>query len=310
MIAKLFTTFVLILTLLFQNAGASPAKHTDDVQLKAVIVSDIHTDADFARDRNNLLRRIFSAIGNYHRDADTIVMPGDLTNSGDKREYVHLQHFLDIYCRIRDRVPELGNHDSWNHSDDPNYSNAQRYFLDFCNRNGIKTDTVYYTNEVNGIRFIVLGVEDCDFKNPYHSKEQLEWFERELKKAVSGDKPVFVVCHKPVDCLGDSAQRVEQILTECSENAEAPVVFVSGHMHEIGENTFAMPNDKLVYLNLPSLLDTEGGGLGFIVEVKESDISITGMNFLENKPLEDYVYNIAFSGSKTAGLQDIQDVNQ
>ncbi len=294
MFARLFTTIILIFTLLFQNLGAAPVKRADNVLLKAVIVSDIHTDADFTRDRNNNLREIFSAIGNNHRDADTIVMAGDITNSGDSAEYGNLQNFLDFYCRISDRVPEIGNHDSWNHSDDPDYAEAERLFINFCKRSGVKTDKVYYAKEVNGFPFIVLGVEDSDFKNPYHSEEQLNWFETELKNAVSAGKPVFVICHKPIDYLGDSAQRVEQILTECSENAEAPVIYVSGHLHEIGENTFAMPYEKLVYLNLPSVLYTDDGGLGFNAEVKENEVVLTGMNFLENKPLEDYTYHIDF----------------
>ena len=294
MIARFFTTVILIFTLLFRNAGTAPVKRADDIQLRAVLVSDIHTDADFSRDRNNLLRQSFSGIGSSYRNADTIVMAGDITNSGDRLEYVNLQNFLDFYCRINDRVPELGNHDSWNHSDDPDYQNARRYFINFCKRNGVKTDKVYYSKEVNGFPFIVLGVEDCDFKNPYHSDEQLEWFESELKKAVSGNKPVFVICHKPVDCLGNSEQRMGQILAECSGIAETPIIYVSGHLHEIGENTFAMANDKLIFLNLPSLLDTGDGGLGFIAEINEHNITLTGMNFIENKPLEDYIYNIEF----------------
>ena len=292
--ARLLTSLVLIITLLFQNAASATPKHADDVALKAVIVSDIHTDGDFTRDRNNLLRQVFSAIGNSHRDADTLVMSGDLTNSGDAVEYINLQNFLDFYCRIRDRMPEIGNHDSWNHSDSPDYTKARRYFINFCSRNGIKTDKVYYTKEVNGIPFIVLGVEDCDFADPYHSEEQLEWFEDELKKAVKENKPVFVICHKPVESLGDSSQRIEHILKECAATSYAPVIFVSGHWHEIGENTFSMPDKKLVYLNLPSLQYTDGGGLGFIAEVKENEVILTGMNFLENKPIEDYIYHIEF----------------
>ena len=294
MIARLFTTIALVITLLFQNIVAPPVRHSDDVQLKAVLISDIHTDADFTRDRNNLLRQIFSAIGNYHNDADTLVMSGDLTNSGDLMEYINLSVYLNLYSRISDRVPEIGNHDSWHHSDDPDYATAEKYFKNFCLWNGVKTDKVYYTKQVNGITFIVMGVEDCDFKNPYHSDEQLDWFEKELNSAVEMKQPVFVICHKPVDCLGNREERVGSIMTAAAEKAEAPIIYVSGHNHEIGENTFTSPCDQLIYLNLPSVQYTDDGGPGFIAEITADEVTLTGMNFLTNEPLDGFEYRIAY----------------
>jgi len=293
MFAKLFTTFTLIISLLFQNFAVLPESHSEDVRLKAVLISDIHADADFFRDRVDGMREIFAAIGKTQNDADTLVMSGDLTNSGDLLEYINLLNCLNVYCRIPDRVPEIGNHDSWHHSDDPDYTVAQRYFKAFCCWNGVATDNkVYYKKQVRGVPFLVLGVEDCDFGDPYHSEEQLDWFEKELNCAVDQGEPVFVICHKPLARLGDSAGRMENILMEASSNASAPIIYVSGHWHEIGENTFNQPGDNLVYLNLPSVQYTEDGGLGFIAEVTESEVTLTGMNFLTDEPLDDHIYHI------------------
>ena len=294
MFARLFTTITLILSLIIPNISVTPIKKADDIQLKAVLISDIHSDADFTRNRCNELRKIILSIGTNHNDADTLVMSGDLTNSGDLREYINLNAFLKTYSHIGDFVPEMGNHDSWHHSDDPDYAKAEEYFKDFCSWNGIKTDKVYYTKQVNGFDFIVTGVEDCDFKNPYHSDAQLDWLESELNRAVGKGKPVFVICHKPLDCLGDASERMESILTSAAENAAAPIVYVSGHNHEIGENTYASPCGNLIYLNLPSVLYTDDGGLGFIAEVKENELTLKGMNFLTNEPLDGYEYSISF----------------
>jgi len=85
---------------------------------------------------------------------------------------------------------------------------------------------------------------------------------------------------------------MENILMEASSNASAPIIYVSGHWHEIGENTFNQPGDNLVYLNLPSVQYTEDGGLGFIAEVTESEVTLTGMNFLTDEPLDDHIYHI------------------
>ena len=294
MLARLFTTIALVLSLMFQNLAVVPLKKADDVQLKAVLISDIHADADFTRDRSNALRQIILSIGSHHNDADTLVMSGDLTNSGDLREYVNLNTFLRVYSHIGDFVPELGNHDSWHHSDDPDFAKAERYFKAFCAWNGVKTEKVYYAKQVNGFRFIVTGVEDCDFKNPYHSDAQLDWLERELTDAIGHGQPVFVICHKPVENLGAAAERMEQILTAAAEDADAPIVYISGHHHEIGKNTYASPCDDLIYLNLPSVQYTGDGGLGFLAEVRKNELTLTGMDFLTNEPLDGYEYRIAY----------------
>ena len=294
MFAKIVTTLVLIVTLLFRIFAVLPVRHDRDIRLKAVLISDIHADADPTRDRTNRMREIFAAIGRTHNDADTVVMSGDLTNSGDLLEYIHLQNCLNLYCRIPDRVPEMGNHDSWNHSDDPDYARAAFYFKAFCKWNGICTDTVYYEKRVNGIPFIVLGVEACDFDDPYHSDAQLDWFEKALNAAVAGGTPVFVVCHKAPRSLGDSAERIERILTDASAAARAPIVFISGHYHTFGRNTFTQRNDRLVFLNLPSMQYTDERGLGFIAEVTDSAVTLTARYLLTDEPVKGYSYRIAY----------------
>ena len=293
MLAKLFTTLTLIVALLFQNFAVVPVRHSDDIILKAVLLADIHTDGNPIRDRNDLLREGFAAVGRTQRDADTLVMSGDITNCGDIKEYVNLLEYLNVYCRIRDRVPAMGNHDSWNHNDDPDYAKAERYFKAFCRWNGVFTDKVYYKKTVNGVPFLVMGVEDVDLGSPYHSDAQLDWLETELNAAVADGQPVFVVCHKPLASLGDSAARVEQILTTAAANAAAPIVYVSGHWHSLGGNTFSQPTEKLIYLNLPSFLDNEGAP-GFIAELTENALTLTGYSFLREEPLEGFEYHIAF----------------
>ena len=294
MVARLFTTIALVVTLLFQSLTILPLQKADDVQLKAVLISDIHADADPTNERCDLLRQIFLSIGRNQNDADTLVMAGDLTNSGDLREYLNLNAFLHVYSRIGDRVPAFGNHDSWHHSDDPNFAAAERYFKAFCRWNGVRNETVYYAKQVNGFPFLVTGVEDCDFKNPYHSEAQLAWLEKELGEAVGRGQPVFVVCHKPPEDLGDAAERMTRILSDAAARADAPIVFLSGHRHEIGETTYASPCDNLILLNLPSVLYNDGGGLGFLAEVRAHELTLTGMNFLTNEPLAGYAYRIAY----------------
>ncbi len=294
MFAKLIATFTLIFTLLFQNLGAQPVRPKEGVLFKAILTADIHADADFLRDRMNGMREIFSAIGRTQNDADALVMAGDLTNSGDLREYINLQNCLNVYTRTCSRIPEFGNHDSWRHSDDPDFKTAERYFKSFCLWNGVLTEKVYYEKTVKGVPFIVMGVEAGDFGDPYHSEAQLNWLRERLAAASATGKPVFVICHKPISHLGDSAGEIGQILLEAEKNAAAPIIMVSGHRHKLDDKTFAQPAERLIYLNLPSLQYTGDGGLGFVAEVTEHGLSLTGMNFLTNTPLAGYAYHFTY----------------
>jgi hypothetical protein len=293
-VAKLLASISLIVSLLFGLLGSLPARRGEEVLFKAVLIADIHADANPIRDRMDLLRECFAGIGETEPDADCMVLAGDITNSGDMREYVFLQNIMNAYCRIGTRLPEIGNHDSWHHSDDPDYAVAAQNFKAFCLMNGVLLDRVYYRKDVNGVPFLMTGVEYGDFGDPVISGEQLRWLDRELEDACASGSPVFVVCHKPVESMGALGERLENILLSRAETATAPIILVSGHRHIIGENTFRSPAQGLVYLNLPSLLDTEDGGMGFVAEMTAHEIILTGMNFITGETLPGHTYTVEY----------------
>ena len=86
--------------------------------------------------------------------------------------------------------------------------------------------------------------------------------------------------------MGDSAGALRQILSRAAAEADAPVVVVSGHHHEIGENTFRIDADGVVHLNLPSALYTD--------DVTDGEIVFTGMNFLTGETLADYAWRVVW----------------
>ena len=288
--AKIIATLTLIFSLLFGGYGVQPAPSEADVIFKAVLVADTHADADPVRDRTDGLRECMAAIGENQADADCIVLAGDITNSGDLREYTGMQSIMNAYCRIPARIPAFGNHDSWHHSDDPDFGRAVMHFKSFCRMNGVYANEVYYRKNVNGYAFITTGPEDCDFGDMYISDRQFQWLDRELTEACIYRKPVFVICHKPFSSIGPCAERLESILTEHANTGRALIVLVSGHKHALGEETFTRLAKNLISLNLPSLQYTEPGGLGFIAEVTASRLTLTGMNFLTGETLNGYTF--------------------
>ena len=217
MFAKLLATFTLIFSLLFQTVGVRPAKHAEEIRLKAVLVSDIHSDADFKRDRTDGMRQIFAAIGRTQNDADTLVMSGDLTNSGDLREYINLINCLNLYCRIRDRVPEMGNHDSWHHSDDPDYAKE----LGVTPPKGFVPKAVALNS---GLYRLVRGEEDLldSLAEAYFAEggTDREYTEIELKRYVNTDFPPTFVMTAPGDFLNIQAKPFYDFLQEKGVKSE------------------------------------------------------------------------------------------
>lgn len=297
-ISKLLTTVVLILSLLLQTARVLPLP--DDSRFKAILISDVHAVANPIHERDDSLRRSFAALGKYQSDADALVMAGDVTNSGDLFEYIHLNSFINAYCRVPARIPEMGNHDSWHHTDshDPfDFRRAQANYRTFCAWNGIFTDTVYYEKTVQGYAFISVSVEDCDTGDPYISDEQLRWADGALEKACATGRPVFFICHKPIGSMGARSERLHGILLKHSETGKSPILFISGHYHRLGADTYSVENPRLMHLNLPSFLYTGEGGLGFTAEIAGEKLVLTGMDFRANEALDGYRYEIPLTAA-------------
>ena len=241
----------------FQN------KKAEDVLLNAVITADLHTDGDITRDRNNELRKRFTAVTEKTGKTDAFILAGDLTNSGDEKEYTFLMSMLTAYTSSEKYIPAMGNHDSWHHSDDPDFGLATKYYQNFCRFCSIKSGKNYYSAKVNGYTFISLGTEALSHNQATFSGEQLKWFDGELAKAAADNKPVFVICHQtlagkngtgPADdsgCIGEQSGEVEGIMKKYADDGMT-ILFISGHMHESVSSKSLDRRGSIYYLNLPS----------------------------------------------------------
>lgn len=275
-------------------------KSEDGVLLNAVITADLHTDGDPTRDRNNLIRRELTGLSQYCGKTDAFVLAGDITNCGDAKEYRHIKAMLRSYTASGQYVPSMGNHDSWNQSEDPDFETASKLFQKFCKFCKIKTDKNYYSLSVNGFRFICLGTEELSHNQATLSDEQLLWLDSQLCEEEGKNKPVFIICHQTLaghngtgdvsdgGSIGEQSSEVEAILEGHAEKG-MKILFVSGHMHEIGENTFEQ-DGSIYYLNLPSF--QYDNGIGFTVNVYSDKMIVQGVNFLDGEAMSDYIYTI------------------
>ena len=245
-------------------------KRADACELRAVFAADLHTDADPCRDRTDVLRRAFAGI-RREGPCDLLALCGDLTNCGDEKEYALLRRLKRAYLGGLRVLPQMGNHDSWHHSDDPDYPLAARLFRGFCRECGFVTDKNYFYTTVKGFPFIVTGTEALCHNKPTVSAAQLAWLDETLAKAVKTGRPVFVLSHQPPQGrngvteelheagMGDCSAAVDAMLLKHAEEADAPILFFSGHIHWLTADCIEQSHRNLYFVNLPSL---EYGGKG------------------------------------------------
>ena len=282
-----------------------PRKTAEDGDLRAVIAADLHTDADPYRDRTDVLRRAFAGI---RRDGptDLLALCGDITNCGDEKEYALLRRLQKAYLGEIRVLPQIGNHDSWHHSDDPNYPLAARLFQRFCRDCGLLTDKNYYYATVKGFPFIVTGTQALCHNKPTLYRDQLVWLDAVLAKGVRTGKPVFVLSHQPPQGrngvtpelheagMGDCSEEVDALLQKYAATAQAPILFFSGHIHWLTPECIEKAGDNLYFINLPSL---EYGGKGdpgcppgaaALVTVSGSTVTVTMRDFIQGKTIPGY----------------------
>lgn len=270
---------------------------SEHIILNMVMVADMHTDGNYLRDRMDILRHSFKGI-TASSDYDIFLCAGDITNSGTEKEYKNLKKVMKL-LDADSYIFAMGNHDSWHESADPNYDLAKAGFLDLCAYTGIQTENTYYSTIKNGYHFICTGYNAgrLEHKDPYIDEEQFAWLEESLKNAMASDLPIFVVHHQPYENMNDlEAIRLEMLIDKYAEAYDKPIVVVTGHQHDLNEETFTVKESDLYYLNLPSLIytDEEKGGTAFAVEVYESKILILGRNFVTGEWLKGQQYEINF----------------
>ncbi len=281
---------------------------SDSILFSAAVIADTHSDSSFFHDRSRLLRKIICGISHAERLPDALVIAGDISNATDEKEYSMLTWSMKTFNKVQNVLPAAGNHDT-RASD--TYEEAREYFCDFAADMGVETDKVYYSTEVNGYPFIVLGSEGQLRLEAVLSDEQLAWFENELSAAVKSGKPVFIVCHQPMydsnnvffdplaetnHGIGAQSAKVEEIIRKYVPDAHAPVFFISGHLHwNYGVQHFDKDFCENLYsVNLPSVAKNEVAGIGMAIEVYPEKVLLRGINYLTQEWLPEFTYEVAY----------------
>ena len=281
------------------------AQNKDELLFNAAIISDIHIDATLPVGKLMLSLGLNDVKRNAAKN-NAVIIPGDLTNYGDKESVEVFYEILSEVNPADNWVVAPGNHDI-GHAECSN-EEARQSIIEINNRyTGEENENIYYTKVVDGYRFIVLCDESednwdgCDI-----SDEQIEFLDKYLKRGTKRGKPVFVICHWPLEYTngqqaiyeegaaleGEFGEKVRAVLEKYKN-----VFFISGHMHkgvngEIFQDVFGFSSVEtfggVTYVNLPSygIANRYGipwNGIGMQMEVYENEVVFRPRRYLYSK---------------------------
>lgn len=291
----------------------------DDCLMTVEMISDTHIE------EKELFRQAFMVAGlrNIAKSVDpvdAVIVAGDLTNYADEPSLAKYYQILEKHSPVP-VISAAGNHDIGHVGDrdvtDITREEAKANFIRYNNAYmGIDAQDNYYTYEVNGYTFIVLGDEVIDgghWDAMDISDTQMAFLDAELARATADGSPVFVVCHWPVDGMNgqevvypDSGidLAVNDIKTVMEKYRN--VFYISGHIHggikstvaaEIADMANVEQENGVTYVSLPTygIINSFGSPVsatGIQMEVYEDEIIFRPRNFVTNKWFTNAVYTI------------------
>ncbi len=291
-------SFIMALIMTLVPFVGRDAKNPDEALLNVSIISDTHLDARFPGGKLNLERGLRDM---NKFDNDAIVHVGDITNYGDEASVKYFYDIMRDTCDAENWVVATGNHEI-GHPEEFTNEEARQNFIKYHNEyTGQGIENAYYSIDVDGYTFIVLcdqsedNWDSCDIY-----EDQVAFLDAELARGTAEGKPVFVVCHVPVE--GANGQDIiyeDGGLDEYSDVVKSTmekyenVFFISGHVHtgingyiskELFDVSCVETENGVTYVNLPTygIVNRYGipwNGMGFQMEVYEDEVIFRARKF-------------------------------
>ena len=279
---------------------------SDDCRLNVEMISDTHLE-DWGIIRPGFIAGGLHNLKHSKAPIDAVLIAGDITNYGDEESVDRFFKLFEKYSPVEKLVFCAGNHDIGHVEDDGRTEiEAREYLIEsYNNYAGTDYENIYYSTEINGYKFIVIGDEGYDHWDAITmSEEQLAFLDSELNEGTKDGKPVFVVCHWPCDDINgeqtiwpDSGIDLEDNDVKSIMEKYDNVFYISGHMHagiksSVVDEKFGLSNAEQVngvtYLNLPTygivnMFGVPWSCTGAQLEVYDDEVVFRPRNFITNK---------------------------
>ncbi len=309
-----FTAFLMAIIMSFLPTGGIelPVLDVSDENclLNVEMISDTHLETKELF-RQAFLKTGLKKLSKSKAPIDALVVSGDLTNYADEPSLAKFYEIIKEYCPAP-AVIAAGNHDIGHAGDrdvtditrEEAMANVIKYYNEYSGRD---LTANYYSTEINGYKFIVIGDEVIDgghWDGMDMSPEQMAFLDRELADGTKDCKPAFVVSHWPVDDINgeqtiwpDSGIDLEVNDIKSVMEKYDNVFYISGHMHAgIKSSAYAekygLSNAEQVngvtYLNLPTygIINMFGypfSGTGAQLEVYADKVVFRPRNYITGK---------------------------
>ena len=266
-----------------------------NVRLTFANIADTHLIDNESATIN--LGNFFEDISSSKSKFDAVLIAGDLSEYGKISEY---KRFFDVFDKYKDVFKlfiTMGNHDVRFL-----FPRNQKIIMDKVNEYlGINTNgKSFYSYDVKGYKFIVIGTEKRVLEKAYITSEQIAFLDRELKEATKDGKPAFVMCHQAfafthglpeVWKTGDMGEQNDDVRAVMEKYKN--VFFINGHLHGgIFEKTLEILNkeNNVISLSVPCYRKENNFGIrdcgvGYYCEVYDEKVIFTARNFVKGEPV-------------------------
>ena len=305
---SMFTSAIMALIVAFGGISAPSTdavigSTSDATVMDFVVVGDPQV-CNYNPEREMSFIAACDDLRNSNEELDAYVIAGDIAENGFQSEFDSIAADL-VGINAKNFIMVAGNHDIRLRD----YEQSKKTFLDFMNSLNAEEnaqESLYYSYDVEGYKFIVLASEEARFEDAYISETQLEWLDAEVKSATKGGKPVFVVLHYPLKdthglpdtwsnslwesgSVGEQSDAIYDIL-----NKYENVILITGHLHTgFGQYTYQKIGN-IYGVNVPSVgIENKDGeynnaGTGFYVEVEKDEVTFRARDFAQGVNLPQF----------------------
>ena len=265
----------------------------DNIKLAFANIADTHLIDNESATVN--LGNFFEDISNSKGKFDAVLIAGDLSEYGKIAEYNRFFNVFDKYKNVFKLFVTMGNHDVRFL-----FLRNQKIIMDKANEYlGINTNgKSYYSYDVNGYTFIVIGTEKRVLEKAHITQAQIDFLDEELERATKDGKPAFVMCHQAfafthglpeVWKTGDMGEQNDDVRAVMEKYKN--VFFINGHLHGgIFEKTLEILNkdNNVISLSIPCYRKENNFGIrdcgvGYYCEVYDNKIIFTARNFVKGE---------------------------
>lgn len=268
----------------------------DNVRVSFASIADTHLVDNEAATVN--LNNFFTDLSNSENRFDAVLMAGDIAEYGRNKEYKRFFRVFDNFKNDYKLFITMGNHDvrfTFGKNQKIIMKKVEEYL-------GIKTNgKSFYSYDINGYTFIVIGTEKRVLEKAHITKEQIDFLDKELKRATKDGKPAFVMCHQAfaethglpeVWKTGDMGEQNDDVRAVMEKYKN--VFFINGHLHGgVFEKTFEVLNEEngVYSLSVPGYRKKNNFGYtdcgtGYYGEVYDDKVVFTARKFVEGKRVD------------------------